>query len=148
MAYAAMEAMYALKVYHKLKEMPDLAKHMSSAEAVSGVKADIVPSRGSVAVMATRVAAGTILSPRVWENPLDGKRLKVTKTRRLLKVTEVYAGSILQSSWVEEGWARGVPRRLWRSAIHSSGTRVHACSARSMREGAHLGGRCLVSGDC
>lgn len=97
--YAAMDATYALDVYHKLSERFDVAARLGAAAAVPGVDADLVPTHGSVAVLASRVAAGSLLAspPRAeWISPFaGGQKVKVTKTRRLLQVTTVLAPSYI-----------------------------------------------------
>eukprot|EP00966_Prymnesium_polylepis_P228603 5290584-Prymnesium_polylepis.1 len=103
-AYAAMDATYSLKVYHKLSEKPDVTVRMSAEQAQPDVLVDLVPRHGSAAVMATRAAAARVVATSgVWQNRLgrrmrrkDDSVIKVTPTtRRLIEVTEVYAPSFL-----------------------------------------------------
>ena len=102
--YAAMDATYALKVYDKLSQRADLAARLSASDAAPGATADLVPRHGSVAVMATRAAAARVITPTsMWRSPFDGKPLKVTATRRMVEVTEVYAPSFVISGVKADG---------------------------------------------
>lgn len=88
--YAAMDVTYALKVFHKLEQLPDLSARLSAANAKPGVTIDLVGS-GSVAIMARRAGTGTIITPPagVWLNPFNKKPINLTKTRRLVLISEV-----------------------------------------------------------
>ena len=97
--YAALDATKALDVYHVLAEKMDMALRLTAEEAVADCPADLVPRHGSVAVMATRAAAGRVVATSgFWLNPLlgaRGKRMMVTKTRRLIEITKVLAPSFV-----------------------------------------------------
>ena len=100
-AYGAMDVTSALEVYHHLSKRADLSARLSAEQAVPTSLADLVPRHGSVAVMATRAAALRIIEPSAqgWTSPFDDrKRLKITKTRRLVEVTAVYAPSFVVPS--------------------------------------------------
>ena len=52
--YSALDVIKALEVFFKLSEMPDLTLRLTCHEATSGRVVDIVPSHGSVHLLATR----------------------------------------------------------------------------------------------
>ena len=96
-AYAALDVIKALEVHLHLDQLPDLTVRLTAAEATAGRIVDIVPSHGSVTVLATRGAVATIEAPGEWTAP-DGCRpakLKPTATRCLVKVTKVLAPSLV-----------------------------------------------------
>ena len=58
--YAALDAILSLEVHDALAKLPDLTTKLSASQAVIGAQADLVPSRGSVGVLATRAGVVTI----------------------------------------------------------------------------------------
>ena len=55
--YAALDAILSLDVYVALEKLPDLAAKLTAEQAVAGTKADVVPVRGSVGVLAPSPSA-------------------------------------------------------------------------------------------
>ena len=95
MKYAAIDAIESLKVYFHLQQLPDLTARANHADAVVGAVFDLVPKRGSVAEMASRVGVATVVATTgSWINPIDGCKpckLNITTNRRLVEVTKVIA---------------------------------------------------------
>ena len=58
--YAALDAILSLEVYDVLTKLPDLTTKLPALQAVIGAQADLVPSHGSVGVLATRAGVVTI----------------------------------------------------------------------------------------
>ena len=56
--YAALDAIASLEVYDALESLPDLSARLSAVDAILDCAIDVVPSHGSVTVMAVRVAPG------------------------------------------------------------------------------------------
>ena len=95
--YAALDVIKPLEVYFKLTLKPDLTMRLKAAEATVGVVADVVPSHGSVAILATRAAVVMIEEPAAWTTPHGCKppMLNETAARRRVLVTEVLAPSLV-----------------------------------------------------
>jgi hypothetical protein len=89
--YAAKDALVSLALYTKLKDRPDPTKRLDIGDDRLGA-VDIYPS-GSTSVMAHKVAEGEIVeSTQDWQNPYALEHfVKVTSTRRLVRVTRVMA---------------------------------------------------------
>ena len=68
---------------------------MRPLDATVAAALDLVPSRGSVAVMASRLGEATVVATDgLWINSLDGckpNQVKITAKRRLVEVTSVAA---------------------------------------------------------
>ena len=115
--YAALDAILSLDVYVALEKLPDLAAKLTAEQAVAGTKAEVVPVRGSVGVLATRVAVVTISGTEgEWSSP-EGclpKKLKLTAQRRRVTVEKVLApeSGVLVPGLKE--WRRGCqPIVVW-----------------------------------
>ena len=68
--YAALDAILSLQVYDELVKLPDLTAKLPASQAVVGTQADLVPSRGSVGVLATRAGVVTISAvDGTWSHP-------------------------------------------------------------------------------
>jgi len=96
--YAALDVIKALEVFFFLDDLPDLTTRFTPDDVAEGLAVDIVPSHGSVTVLATRAAYAIILpSPAhlVTPNGCKPPKLKATKTRCLVTVTEVLAPSLV-----------------------------------------------------
>ena len=94
--YAALDVTKALDLYFELLKMPDFSSRLSIDEILAGTVVDIVPSHGSVQVMATRAATGRVAEHGTkWNNPLpNGTPVFVngnSTTRKTAIITEVYA---------------------------------------------------------
>ena len=70
--YSALDVIKALEVYFKLNDVPDLTAHLTLDDATPGKVIDIVPSHGSVHLLATRAAIACI-EPccKEWTAPRD-----------------------------------------------------------------------------
>ncbi len=70
--YSALDVIKALEVYFKLNDMPDLTARLTLDDATPGKVVDIVPSHGSVHLLATRAAIACI-EPccEEWTAPCD-----------------------------------------------------------------------------
>lgn len=97
--YAALDVIKALEVYFKLSPMPNLTARLVKADIVPGKLIDIVPSHGSVEVLATRAASAVILPqpvPLQWQMPAVFKASKSAPKGPLclVSVTQVLAPSL------------------------------------------------------
>jgi hypothetical protein len=96
--YSALDVIKALEVYFKLNDMPDLTAHLTSDDATPGKVVDIVPSHGSVHLLATRAAIACI-EPlcKEWTAPHDCQpaKLSVTTCRCLVTITNVLAPKLV-----------------------------------------------------
>jgi len=99
LAYAALDAEYSLRVFFYLLPLDNLTLRLGRDDAIAGVAVDVVPSHGSVAVMATRAACATIaeLEEAQWPTPrgCTPRSLSKSATRQLVTVTEVLAPSMI-----------------------------------------------------
>ena len=99
LAYAALDAEYSLRVFFYLLPLDNLTLRLGRDDAIAGVAVDVVPSHGSVAVMATRAARATIaeLEEAQWPTPrgCTPRSLSKSATRQLVTVTEVLAPSMI-----------------------------------------------------
>ena len=99
LAYAALDAEYSLRVFFYLLPLDNLTLRLGRDDAIVGVAVDVVPSHGSVAVMATRAACATIaeLEEAQWPTPrgCTPRSLSKSATRQLVTVTEVLAPSMI-----------------------------------------------------
>jgi len=118
--YAALDVIKALEVFFFLDDLPDLTTRFTPDDVAEGLAVDIVPSHGSVTVLATRAAYAIILpSPAHWVTPNGCKppKLKATKTRCLVTVTEVLAPSLVipgirsDGKFVSLGWGTSETHR-------------------------------------
>jgi hypothetical protein len=93
--YGALDAIASLEVHDALNRLPDLSVRLSPSNAILQCAVDVVPSHGSVTVMAVRAATGKIVGvDGVWTNTVLGtvpQSYNVTTTRRQVEVTEVLA---------------------------------------------------------
>ena len=93
--YSALDVIVGIDVYFLLAALPDLVRRLSAADATIGCKIDVVPSHGSVNVLGTRVAVGSVVaSSGVWANVLLGSTpstYNISATRRLVEITKVCA---------------------------------------------------------
>jgi len=94
----ALDVIKALEVYFKLNEMPDLTARLKLHEATQGRVVDIVPSHGSVHLLATR-AANAYIETRCeeWMAPHNCRpaKLSVTSGRCLVTITDVLAPKLV-----------------------------------------------------
>ena len=92
-AYAALDVTVALDAYFVMRAMPDLAIRIDADAATADVPADVVPSNGSVASMATRAAIGKIATQQSdWRLTIADctpSALKCTLSKRLVTVSRV-----------------------------------------------------------
>ena len=99
LAYAALDAEYSLRVFFYLLPLDNLTLRLGRDDAIAGVAVDMVPSHGSVAVMAPRAARATIaeLEEAQWPTPrgCTPRSLSKSATRQLVTVTEVLAPSMI-----------------------------------------------------
>ncbi len=58
--YSTLDVIKALEVYFKLNDMPVLTAHLTLHDATPGRVVDIVPSHGSIHLLATRAAIAYI----------------------------------------------------------------------------------------
>ena len=99
--YAGLDATKSLEVYLALLQLPNLTSRLSSDEAMSNLKVDIVPAHGttgSVGDLATRAAIGTILDDEDYVSPtgFTPSQFRVNKrTSRVVLVTDVLSPSLL-----------------------------------------------------
>ena len=96
--YSALDVIKALEVYFKLNEMPDLTARLKLHEATQGRVVDIVPSHGSVHLLATRGAIACIEPHReYWITPhgCRPEKLMVTPGRCLVTITKVLAPKLV-----------------------------------------------------
>lgn len=95
--YAAADAIAGLRVYRAVVEMPDRTARLTgeAQQDHDGMQVDIMPSRGSTAVMANSCAVGVVKTPtsRQWLNPVNHKIVPVTAHRRLVQITTVHAAA-------------------------------------------------------
>jgi hypothetical protein len=106
--YAALDAIKSLEVYLYLLPMADLTLRLTADEADVGVPIDIVPPRGSVAVLATCGANATIEAPAIWTAPPRCRPplFSPTPNRRLVTVTNVLAPSLVVPGLRDENGER------------------------------------------
>ena len=97
LGYAVLDAEYSLRVFFYLLPLDNLTLRLGRGDAIAGVAVDVVPSHGSVAVMATRAARATIAEQGRWPTPLGcmPRTLTTTATRRIVTVAEVFAPSMI-----------------------------------------------------
>jgi hypothetical protein len=99
--HAGLDATKFLQAYLALLQLPNLTSRLSSDEAMSNLKVDIVPAQGtagSVGDLATRAAIGTILEDQRYISPTDftPSQFRVNKrTSRVILVTEVLSPALL-----------------------------------------------------
>ena len=96
--YAALDVVVGIDVYFHLSTLPDLVRRLAAHDAIVGCLTDIVPSHGSINVMGTRAAIGSIAAcSGVWKNTLSGTPLSVniSATRRLVEITKVTAPAFI-----------------------------------------------------
>jgi hypothetical protein len=79
--YSALDVIKALEVYFKLCDMPDLTARLTLHDTTPGKVVDIMPSHGSVHLLATRAAIACI-EPRGedWMTPHGCRPTKLTVT--------------------------------------------------------------------
>ena len=94
-------------MYEKLVALPDLAARLTTTTATVGLAIDLVPPHGTVAIMSTRAAIGSIGGAAAgggWEPP-QGMVLKRRKglEMRLMHVTEVLAPHLILPGLKKDG---------------------------------------------
>jgi hypothetical protein len=95
--YAALDSIKSLQVYFELRNLQDLSIRLLEKDASSGLKVDVVPSRGNAADMATRGGWGEISGANVVECPAacTKSRVRVNSDSRVVLVTKVISNSLV-----------------------------------------------------
>ena len=106
--YAARDGVASIMAHNALQAMPNHSCRLACDKADFGCLVDLVPATGSVAIMNSRGARGTLL-PRVpvWTNPakVGARSVNLTATRHVVRITEVLAPGYTLPKFMSTGGA-------------------------------------------
>lgn len=118
--YAARDPLAALLIYNKLAHLPDLSARLEAHEAIAGEAIDVLASTGTISVLATVLASGTILpSPDTWINPVNQRVVNLTASRRLVQIHSVAATASKLPSFLRQ---QKLPKFTFAEFIEKAGS--------------------------
>lgn len=81
-----------------------MTSKLNASSIAPGLKVHVVPNSGSVAVLASCVAAGTLLDVADWQNPVPGVSLPRDKRNLVaVQVDEVFAAGLIVPRYKKDG---------------------------------------------